>query len=84
MFKKTSEIFQAGAESGSVVVVVVVETTAKEPEQSGRGGGQVAGRAGGFQGGVFVQADLVEGVPPSVDGKPYDLVFLRSADACFK
>lgn len=35
-------------------------------------------RAGGFQGAVFVQADLVESVPPSVYGEPYDLIFVRS------
>ena len=45
-------------------------------------GGQGAERAGGVEGGVFVQADLVEGVPPSVDGKPYDLIFLRLAGTC--
>lgn len=26
---------------------------------------------------VFVQADLVEGVPHATDGRPYDLVFVR-------
>ena len=55
--------------------VTVAGTTGEE--------GKVAERAGGFQGGVFVQADLVEGVPPSVDEKPYDLIFLRSVDACY-
>ncbi|CAM9426803.1 unnamed protein product, partial [Laminaria digitata] len=38
---------------------------------------EVAKRAGGFHGAVFVEADLVEEVPPSVDGEPYNLVFLR-------
>lgn len=41
------------------------------------GGAGVSTKAGGLAGAVFVQADLVEGVPPSVDGKPYDLVFVR-------
>lgn len=43
-----------------------------------RGQGHGASRkGGGFQEPVFVQADLVEGVPPSVDGEPYDLIFVR-------
>lgn len=47
-------------------------------------GSGVVRRPGGFGGAVFVQADLVEGLPPSVDGIPYDLVFVRSVgEACF-
>lgn len=34
--------------------------------------------AGGLHGASFIQADLVEGIPPSIDGKPYDLIFVRS------
>ena len=51
--------------------------------RGGQGQGQVKERAGGFLGAVFVQADLVEGVPPSVDGEPYDIVFLRSVFCLF-
>lgn len=32
---------------------------------------------GGLRGPVFERADLVEGVPASEDGEPYDLVFVR-------
>lgn len=32
---------------------------------------------GGVRDPVFVRADLVEGVPASQDGNPYDLIFVR-------
>lgn len=34
-------------------------------------------RGKGLRDPVFVAADLVEGLPASQDGKPYDLVFVR-------
>lgn len=45
---------------------------------TGEKGRNLSRKAGGFKEAVFVQADLIEDVPPSVDGEPYDLIFVRS------
>ncbi|CAM9692890.1 unnamed protein product [Ectocarpus sp. 6 AP-2014] len=51
----------------------------KLQDHSGGSGDEAVGsaNAGGLHENSFIQADLVERIPPSMDGKPYDLIFVR-------
>lgn len=71
--------------TGADIVEVAVETNRRkfgadigdEDLELGEDVAAAMRRGGGLKDPVFVTADLVEGVPASPDGTPFDLVFVR-------
>lgn len=74
--------------TGADIVELAVENNQKRFETGGSESGGEDPELGdaiaafqemgkGLQDPVFVQADMVEGLPTSQDGAPYDLVFVR-------